>query len=133
MTIFSKIVAGEIPAYKVAETVEFLAFLDISPLAEGHVLVIPKKEVDYLFDLDDETYTGLQIFAKIVATGLRMAIPCKRIGVAVIGLEVPHAHIHLIPMNSVSDLNFSRPKLSFSPEELHATAEKIREALREAF
>jgi histidine triad (HIT) family protein len=130
MTIFSKIVAGEIPAYKVAETVEFLAFLDISPLAEGHVLVIPKKEVDYIFDLDDETYTGLQIFAKIVAIGLGKAIPCKRIGVAVIGLEVPHAHIHLIPMNNVSDLNFSRPKLSFTPEQLEATAERIKEALR---
>ena len=131
MTIFSKIVAGEIPAYKVAETVEFLAFLDINPLAEGHVLVIPKKEVDYLFDLDDETYTGLQIFAKIVATGLRKAIPCKRIGVAVIGLEVPHAHIHLIPMNRVSDLNFERPKLNPTAEQLAATAEKIKEALRE--
>ena len=130
MTIFSKIVSGEIPAYKVAETVEFLAFLDINPLAEGHVLVIPKKEVDYLFDLDDETYIGLQIFAKIVATGLRKAIPCKRIGVAVIGLEVPHAHIHLIPMNNVSDLNFSRPKLSFTPEQLEATTERIKEALR---
>jgi len=130
MSIFSKIVSGEIPSYKVAETVEFLAFLDISPLAEGHVLVIPKKEVDYLFDLDDETYTGLQIFAKIVATGLRKAIPCKRIGVAVIGLEVPHAHIHLIPMNNVSDLNFSRPKLSFTPEQLEATAKKIVEALK---
>ncbi|MBV8390345.1 MAG: HIT family protein [Mucilaginibacter sp.] len=130
-TIFSKIVAGEIPAHKVAETVDYLAFLDISPLAEGHVLVIPKKEVDYLFDLDDELYTGLQIFAKIVATGLRKAIPCKRIGVAVIGLEVPHAHIHLIPMNNVSDLNFSRPKLSFTHEQLQATADKIREALRE--
>ena len=130
MTIFSKIVAGEIPAYKVAETKEFLAFLDISPLAEGHVLVIPKKEVDYLFDLDDETYAGLQIFAKIVATGLRKAIPCKRIGVAVIGLEVPHAHIHLIPMNNVSDLNFERPKLNPTKEQLEATAEKIKEALR---
>jgi histidine triad (HIT) family protein len=131
MTIFSKIVAGEIPAYKVAETIDYLAFLDISPLAEGHVLVIPKKEVDYLFDLDDELYTGLQIFAKIIATGLRKAIDCKRIGVAVIGLEVPHAHIHLIPMNSVSDLNFSRPKLSFTPEQLQATADKIREVLRQ--
>jgi histidine triad (HIT) family protein len=129
MTIFSKIVAGEIPAYKVAETNDYLAFLDISPLAEGHVLVIPKQEVDYIFDLDDELYTGLQIFAKIVAKGLRKAIPCKRIGVAVIGLEVPHAHIHLIPMNSVSDLNFARPKLSFTPEQLQATAEKIRAAL----
>ncbi|HVV56460.1 MAG TPA: HIT family protein [Mucilaginibacter sp.] len=130
MTIFSKIVAGEIPAYKIAETIDFLAFLDINPLAEGHVLVIPKQEVDYLFDLDDETYTGLQIFAKIVATGLKKAISCKRIGVAVIGLEVPHAHIHLIPMNNVSDLNFARPKLSFTPEQFHATAEKIREALK---
>ncbi|HEY4194529.1 MAG TPA: HIT family protein, partial [Mucilaginibacter sp.] len=105
--------------------------LDINPLAEGHVLVIPKKEVDYLFDLDDETYTGLQIFAKIVATGLRKAIPCKRIGVAVIGLEVPHVHIHLIPMNRVSDLNFERPKLNPTPEELATTAEKIKDALRE--
>ncbi len=131
MTIFSKIVAGEIPAYKVAETIDYLAFLDIQPLAEGHVLVIPKKEVDYLFDMDDELYTGLQIFAKIVATGLRKAISCKRIGVAVIGLEVPHAHIHLIPMNSVSDLNFSRPKLSFTPEQLQATADKMREALKQ--
>jgi histidine triad (HIT) family protein len=130
-TIFSKIIAGEIPAYKVAETIDYLAFLDISPLAEGHVLVIPKKEVDYLFDLDDELYTGLQIFAKIVATGLKKAIPCKRIGVAVIGLEVPHAHIHLIPMNQVSDLNFSRAKLRFSPEQLQATAERIKEALRD--
>jgi len=127
MTIFSKIVAGEIPAYKVAESIDFLAFLDINPLAEGHVLVIPKKEVDYIFDLDDETYTGLQIFTKIVATGLKKAIECQRIGVAVIGLEVPHAHIHLIPMNSVSDLNFARPKLKFTPEEFEATAQKIRE------
>jgi histidine triad (HIT) family protein len=129
MTIFSKIVAGEIPAYKVAESVEFLAFLDISPLAEGHVLVIPKKEVDYIFDLDEETYTGLQIFAKIVAKGIEKAIPCKRIGVTVIGLEVPHAHIHLIPINNIGDMNFSRPKLQFTPEQLEATAAKIREAL----
>jgi histidine triad (HIT) family protein len=130
MTIFSQIVAGEIPAYKVAETLEFLAFLDISPLAEGHVLAIPKIEVDYIFDLDEETYVGLQMFAKIVAGGIRKAIPCKRVGVAVIGLEVPHAHIHLIPMNHVSDLDFSRPKLSFTPEQLEATAHKIREALK---
>jgi len=131
MTIFSKIIAGEIPAYKVAESIDFVAFLDINPLAEGHVLVIPKKEVDYLFDIDDETYLGLQLFAKIVAKGLKAAIPCKKIGVAVIGLEVPHAHIHLIPMNRVDDLNFARPKLSLTPEELEATAEKIRTALRE--
>ncbi len=130
-SIFSKIVAGEIPAYKVAESIDFLAFLDINPLAEGHVLVIPKKEVDYLFDLDDELYTGLQMFAKIVATAMKQVIPCKRIGVAVIGLEVPHVHIHLIPLNEVGDLNFSRPKLTFTPEQLEATAEKIKEALRE--
>jgi len=129
MTIFSKIVTGEIPAYKVAESVAFLAFLDIAPLTEGHLLVIPKKEVDYLFDLDDETYTGLQLFAKIVAAGLKKAIPCKRIGVTVIGLDVPHVHIHLIPMNSMDDMNFSRPKLKFTPEEFEATALKIREAL----
>ena len=131
MSIFSKIIAGEIPAHVVAESNEFLAFLDISPLAEGHVLVIPKKEVDYIFDLDDETYTGLHIFAKIVATALKKAIPCKKVGVAVIGLEVPHAHIHLIPMNRVDDMNFARPKLSFTPEELGATKEKIKAALRD--
>ncbi|UEG53014.1 HIT family protein [Mucilaginibacter daejeonensis] len=131
MSVFSKIISGEIPAYKVAESVDFLAFLDIGPLAEGHVLVIPKKEVDYLFDLEDELYTGLQLFAKIVATALKAAIPCKKVGVAVIGLEVPHAHIHLIPMNRVDDMNFARPKLSFTPEELEATAEKIKAALRE--
>lgn len=131
MSVFSKIISGEIPAYKVAESVDFLAFLDISPLAEGHVLVIPKKEVDYLFDLEDELYTGLQLFAKIVATALKAAIPCKKVGVAVIGLEVPHAHIHLMPMNRVDDMNFARPKLSFTPEELEATAEKIKAALRE--
>jgi histidine triad (HIT) family protein len=107
MTIFSKIVAREIPAYIVAESIDFLAFLDINPLTEGHVLVIPKKEVDYIFDLDDETYTGLNIFAKIVATGIKKAITCERIGVTVIGLEVPHAHIHLIPINNMGDMNFS--------------------------
>ncbi|MEP6613203.1 MAG: HIT family protein [Mucilaginibacter sp.] len=130
MTLFSKIVSGEIPAYKVAETIDFLAFLDINPLAQGHVLVIPKEEVDYLFDMDDALYTELQIFAKIVATGLKKAIPCKKVGVAVIGLEVPHAHIHLIPMNRVDDMNFARPKLSFTPEQLEATSHKIREALK---
>jgi len=129
-TIFSKIISGEIPAYKVAESIDFLAFLDINPLAEGHVLVIPKQEVDYLFDLEDGLYTELQLFAKIVATAMKRVIPCIKIGVAVIGLEVPHAHIHLIPMNTVSDMNFSKPKLSFTPEQLEATAEKIKEALR---
>jgi histidine triad (HIT) family protein len=131
MSIFSKIISGDIPAHKVAETNEFLAFLDISPLAEGHVLVIPKTEVDYIFDLDDETYMGLQMFAKIVATGIKKAITCKKVGVAVIGLEVPHAHIHLIPMNRVDDMNFARPKLAPTQDELAATAQKIIEALRE--
>jgi histidine triad (HIT) family protein len=130
MSIFSKIIAGEIPAHKVAETNEFFAFLDISPLAEGHVLVISKKEVDYIFDLDEETYMGLQMFAKIVATGIKKAIPCKKVGVAVIGLEVPHAHIHLIPMNKVDDMNFARPKLTPTQDELAATAQKIVGALR---
>jgi len=128
-SIFSKIVAGDIPAYKVAESNDFLAFLDISPLAEGHLLVIPKKEVDNLFDLDDETYTGLMIFAKIIATAMKKAIPCNRIGVTVIGLEVPHAHIHLIPINGVNDMNFTRPKLKFTPEQFQAIADKIREEL----
>ena len=128
-SIFSKIVAGDIPSYKVAETLEYLAFLDVNPLTEGHVLVIPKKEVDYIFDLDSETYVGLMMFAQIVAAGLKKAIPCQRIGVSVIGLEVPHAHIHLIPINSMDDMNFSRPKLSFTEEELEAIAEKIKEQL----
>jgi len=129
-SIFSRIVAGEIPAHVVAETVEFLAFLDIAPLALGHVLVIPKKEVDYIFDLDDETYTGLHIFAKIVAKGIEKAIPCQRIGVTVIGLEVPHAHIHLIPINGINDMSFSNPKLKLSQDELAAVADKIKTALR---
>lgn len=125
-SLFSKIVAGEIPAHKVAEDESFLAFLDINPLVEGHVLVIPKKEEDYIFDLDDDTYNGLHAFAKRVAIAIRKAIPCKRVGVAVIGLEIPHVHIHLIPMNQMDDINFSRPKLQPSGEELKATAEKIR-------
>jgi histidine triad (HIT) family protein len=129
MSIFSKIISGEIPAHKVAETSDFLAFLDINPLVEGHVLVIPKKEVDYIFDMDDETYAGLLIFAKIVAEGVKKAIPCKKVGVSVIGLEVPHAHVHLIPMNAVSDMNFSREKLNPSAEQLAVTAQKIRAAL----
>jgi histidine triad (HIT) family protein len=125
-SIFSKIVAGQIPAHKVAETSEYLAFLDINPLTEGHLLVIPKKEVDYLFDLDSETYVGLMMFAQIVAIGLKKAIPCERIGLTVIGLEVPHAHIHLIPMNTMDDMNFSRPKLKLSEERLTEIAEAIR-------
>lgn len=128
-SIFSKIVSGEIPAHKVAETLEYLAFLDINPLTEGHLLVIPKKEVEYLFDLDSETYVGLMMFAQIVAVGLKKAMPCERIGLTVIGLEVPHAHIHLIPMNTMDDMNFSRPKLKLTEERLTEIAEAIREQL----
>lgn len=128
-SIFSKIISGDIPAHKVAETLEYLAFLDINPLTEGHLLVIPKKEVDYIFDLDSESYVGLMMFAQIVANGLRKAIPCERIGLSVIGLEVPHAHIHLIPINTLDDMNFSRPKLQLSEERLAEIAEKIREQL----
>jgi histidine triad (HIT) family protein len=126
-TIFTKIVNGEIPCYKVAENEEFLAFLDISPLTAGHTLVIPKKEVDYIFDLDEETYQKLWSFAKTVAKAVEKAVPCKRIVVSVIGIEVPHTHIHLIPLNTMNDCNFSRPKLSLPAEEMKAIAEKIRE------
>ena len=129
-TIFSKIISGEIPSHKVAETIDYLAFLDIQPLTRGHVLVIPKKEVDYIFDLSDEDYAGLWIFARIVADGIKKAIPCKKVGVAVIGLEVPHAHIHLIPMNRVDDMNFSRTKLNPTDEELADTALAIKEQLK---
>jgi len=124
-SIFTKIVNGEIPAWKVAEDDHFYAFLDIFPVAKGHTLVIPKKEVDYLFDLDDETYAGLQLFAKKVALGIQRAIPCKKVGVMVLGLEVPHAHIHLVPMQSEADLlNFSK-KLSFTKEEMAEITEAI--------
>jgi histidine triad (HIT) family protein len=125
-TIFTKIISGEIPAYKISETQKFLAFLDVNPLVEGHVLVIPKKEVEYIFDLEDEEYRELMLFAKSVAISLKKAIPCKRIGVAIIGLEVPHTHIHLVPLNQMDDINFSRPKLHPSNEELSATADKIK-------
>lgn len=125
MTIFSRIVAGDIPAYKIAETDEFLAFLDIMPTTTGHTLVIPKQEVDYLFDLDDKLYIGLMAFAKTVAAAIEKAIPCERIGMAVVGLEVPHAHVHLIPLNSMADMDFSR-KLQPTQQELAATAEQIR-------
>jgi histidine triad (HIT) family protein len=130
-SIFSKIVSGEIKAHKVAETSVFLAFLDVNPLAVGHVLVIPKLEVDDIFDLDDELYAGLMIFAKIVAKALKKAIPCKKIGVTVIGLEVPHAHIHLIPINGIADMNFSLPKLKPSEQELSDVALQILAALKE--
>lgn len=126
-SIFSKIVAGEIPAYKLAENENYLAFLDIFPLTKGHTLVIPKKEVDYLFDLDNDTYLGLMEFAKKVAIGIKKTIPCNRISMQVIGLEVPHAHIHLIPINSMADCNFSNPKLKLSKEEFEDIAQKIRQ------
>jgi histidine triad (HIT) family protein len=128
-SLFTRIVNKEIPAHIVAEDEDCLAFLDINPLVTGHTLVIPKREVDYLFDLDEALYTKLQLFARKVSAGVRKAVPCKRIGVAVIGLEVPHAHIHLVPLNSMGDINFSRPKLSPSREELAATAARIRAAL----
>ncbi len=128
-SIFTKIISGEIPAYKVAETEDFLAFLDIQPLGRGHILVVPKKEVDYLFDLDDELYAGLMAFAKTVAKGLKVAISCKRIGVTVIGLEVPHAHVHLVPINGMDDMNFSKQKLNPSKEELAEVAENIKQAI----
>lgn len=128
-SIFSKIVDGEIPAHVVAETTEFLAFLDVNPLVMGHVLVIPKKEIDYIFDMDEESYFGFTLFAKIVAEGLKKAFPCVKVGMAVIGLEVPHAHIHLIPMNKVSDMNFSQPKLNPTQEELAEAALKIKAQL----
>lgn len=128
-SVFSKIISGAIPAYKVAEDDQYLAFLDIQPLATGHVLVIPKKEVDYIFDLDQETYIGLMNFSKKVAESIKKTIPCIKVGVAVIGLEVPHAHIHLIPINEVGDINFSKEKLKPSPEELATTAQKIKLAI----
>jgi histidine triad (HIT) family protein len=128
-TIFSKIVNGEIPSYKIAEDENFFAFLDINPLAKGHTLVIPKTEVDYIFDLDEETYMGLQAFARKIAIALNKAIPCKKVGVAVLGLEVPHAHIHLVPMQSEQDINFANPKKKFSPEELEAIKNQIAKAL----
>lgn len=127
-TIFSKIISGEIPAHIIAENDDFLAFLDIMPLKEGHTLVIPKKEVDYIFDMDDEALASMMVFAKSVSKKVKKAFPCERVGVTVIGLEVPHAHIHLIPINSIDDMNFSKPKLKMSSEELANIAEKIRTA-----
>lgn len=128
-TVFSKIVAGEIPCYKVAEDEKFFAFLDINPLAKGHTLVIPKQETDYIFDLSDEDTAGLHIFAKKVACAIKKAFPCKKVGMAVLGLEVPHAHIHLIPMQSEKDMLFSNPKLKLTEAEFEAIAKAIQEAL----
>jgi histidine triad (HIT) family protein len=128
-SIFTRIINREIPGHIVAEDDRFIAFLDIMPLVPGHVLVVPKQEVDYIFDLDDATLAGLHVFAKKVAVAIKKVIPCKRIGVAVIGLEVPHVHVHLVPMNTMGDINFTRPKLKPLPEELAAVAGKIRGAL----
>jgi histidine triad (HIT) family protein len=128
-SIFSKIVSGDIPAYKIAEDEHHLAFLDIFPLAKGHVLVVPKKEIDYLFDITSDEYLELWKFAQKVAKGMDKVITCERIGVAVIGLEVPHAHIHLVPLNNVSDINFERPKLKFSEAEMKSVADLIKSAI----
>ena len=124
-SIFSKIAAGEIPSYKVAEDDRYYAFLDISPVAEGHTLVIPKHEVDYIFDLDEDEYAGLQLFARRVAKAIRKAMPCKRVGVAVMGLEVPHAHIHLVPINREKDMDFFGEKLSLPSERMQEIASAI--------
>ncbi len=126
MTIFSRIIAGEIPCYKVAEDDNYFAFLDISPLAKGHTLVIPKREVDYIFDLTDEELAGLQVFAKKVAVALKKAIPCVKVGQCVLGLEVPHAHIHLVPMQTEADLRFTNPRVELTPEEFEEIAKSIR-------
>lgn len=124
-SIFSKIIAGEIPSHKVAEDENFLAFLDINPLAKGHTLVIPKKEVDYIFDMEDPLFGELFVFAKKVAKGIKEVVPCDKVGMTVIGLEVPHAHIHLIPIHSIYDMDFSKPKLKFSPDQFKEIAGAI--------
>lgn len=125
-SIFTRIISREIPGYIVAEDDHYIAFLDINPLVLGHTLVVPKKEVDYIFDLDDNTLSGLTLFAKKVARAIEKAVPCNRIGVSVMGLEVPHTHVHLIPMNTMSDVNFSRPKLTPTKDQLKEVAEKIK-------
>ncbi|OWY21591.1 HIT family protein [Sphingobacteriales bacterium UPWRP_1] len=124
-SIFSRIAAGEIPCYKVAETDQYLAFLDINPLAKGHTLVIPKQETDYIFDLDDNLLAGLVLFAKKVALAIEQTVPCERIGIAVIGLEVPHAHLHLVPINSLHDLDFTKPRVKITKEEYAQLAQEI--------
>ena len=129
-SIFSKIVKGDIPSYKIAEDDNYYAFLDINPLAKGHTLVIPKRETDYIFDIDDSELGGLMVFAKKVGLAIEKVVECKRIGVTVIGLEVAHAHIHLIPLNSLYDMDFKQPKLSFSAEDNTMLSEKIREAYK---
>ena len=124
-SVFTKIINGDIPSYKIAENDSFYAFLDINPLVKGHTLVVPKVEIDYLFDLDDQTLQDMMLFAKSVAVKIKEAIPCKRIGVSVIGLEVPHAHIHLVPLTNMADINFSGPKLALSVEELKVVQDLI--------
>lgn len=124
-TLFTKIIKGEIPCYKIAEDERYFAFLDINPLMAGHTLVVPKVETDYIFDLPDSELSGLVLFSKKVAMAIEKAIPCVRIGVAVIGLEIPHVHIHLVPMNQMADINFKNPKLSFTPEEFTKIAKRI--------
>ena len=124
-TIFTKIINGEIPCYKIAEDENYFAFLDINPLKAGHTLVVPRKETDYIFDLNDDQLSGIILFSKKVATAIRIVFPCNRIGVAILGLEVPHAHIHLVPMDSMEDVNFKNPKLKFSSEEFKEIADKI--------
>jgi len=124
-TIFSKIIKGEIPCYKIAENDDYIAFLDINPLRAGHTLVVPKRETDYIFDLEDHYLSGMVIFSKKIAIAIKNVIPCNRIGVAILGLEVPHAHIHLVPMDTMEDINFKNPKLKFSPEEFSEIAAKI--------
>ncbi len=124
-SIFTRIINGEIPCYKIAEDADYFAFLDIRPLTKGHTLVIPKKEVDYIYDLDDQSLAGLHLFAKKVAIAIQKSIPCLRIGIAVVGLEVPHAHIHLIPLHSMHDINFGNPKLDLPKEEMTEIANKI--------
>jgi len=128
-SIFTKIINGEIPSYKIAEDENYFAFLDINPLKKGHTLVIPKKEVDYLFDIDEETLAGMMKFSKKIAKAIDKSIDCKRVGVVVLGMEVPHAHIHLIPLDKESDASFNQPKLKLSEEEFEETAERIRSAL----
>ena len=127
-TIFSKIISGEIPCYKVAENDKFLAFLDILPVAKGHVLVIPKIEVDFFYDLPDDYLSEINLFAREVAKKMKRVVPCQRIGVAIIGLEVPHAHVHLIPMNSIGDVNFTKPRVQMSKQEFEQLATSISEA-----
>lgn len=129
-TLFSRIIKGEIPCYKIAEDDRYFAFLDINPLKAGHTLVVPKQETDYIFDLDDKILSGLVLFSKKVAVAIKHTFPCNRIGVAVLGLEIPHVHIHLVPMDTMEDVNFRNPKLKFTPEEFKQIAEKIRKEIK---